>query len=86
MPKAITSEMIKNNDVIVITGENVVYYNNTVTTLKELENKFLQSTTKPQQLLIKANRRTSVGRIADIWDICRKTGIEYINIATNQDN
>ncbi len=87
LPKAVTSDMIKEeNLVITITSENVVYLNNTVTTLKELENTLTKLKSKNHQLLIKTDRRTSVGRIVDVWDLCRKIGLDHINIATNQDN
>lgn len=87
LPKAVTSDMIKEeNLVMTITSENVVYLNNTVTTLKELEDTLTKLKSKDHQLLIKADRRTSVGRIVDVWDLCRKIGLDHINIATNQDN
>lgn len=87
LPKAVTSDMIKEeNLVITITSENVIYLNNTVTTIKELENTLTKLKSKNHHLLIKTDRHTSIGRIVDIWDLCRKTGLDHINIATNQDN
>jgi len=86
LPKAVTSDIIKEENLIVtITSENILYLNGTVTTLKELERKLSQPNTKDRPLLIKADRRASVGRIVDIWDLCRNLGIERINIATNQE-
>jgi len=35
--------------------------------------------------MIKADRRSSMGRIVDIWDLCRQLGIEKINIATTRE-
>jgi len=86
LPKAVTSDIIKEENLIVtITSENILYLNGTVTTLKELKRRLSQSNTKERPLLIKADRRASVGRIVDIWDLCRNLGIEQINIATNQE-
>jgi len=86
LPKAVTSDIIKEENLIVtITSENIIYLNGVVTTLKELKLKLGQPNIKDHPLLIKADRRASVGRIVDIWDLCRNLGIERINIATNQE-
>ena len=86
LPKAVTSDIIKEENLIVtITSENILYLNGVVTTLKELKRRLSQPNTKDRPLLIKADRRASVGRIVDIWDLCRNLGIERINIATNQE-
>jgi biopolymer transport protein ExbD len=86
LPKAVTSDIIKDENLIVtITSENIIYLNNDVITLKELKNRLSQPNTKMRPLLIKADRRASVGRIVDVWDLCRNLGIERINIATNQE-
>jgi len=86
LPKAVTSDIIKEENLIVtITSENIIYLNGTVITLKELKTRLSQPNIKDKPLLIKADRRASVGRIVDIWDLCRHLGIERINIATNQE-
>ncbi len=35
-------------------------------------------------VLIKADVGSSVGKIVEIWDLCRRAGITKVNIATNQ--
>jgi biopolymer transport protein ExbD len=86
LPKAVTSDIIKEeNLIVIITSENIIYLNNNVITLKELQLQLGQSNTNKRPLLIKADRRASVGRIVDVWDLCRNLGIERINIATNQE-
>ncbi len=85
LPKAVTSDVIKEENIIVtITGENVIYLNSEVSTLKELEKELKRLKDKNLPLLIKADRRASVGRIVDVWDLCRHLEIERINIATNE--
>ncbi len=88
LPKAVTSNVIKDENVIItITSENVSYLNGAIITLAELENNLKTSYADNERpILIKADRRASVGRIVDIWDLCRNLGIEKINIATNQKN
>ena len=86
LPKTVTSDAIKNENVVVtITRENVIYLNDAVITLKELNQALSQFSGKERPLLIKADRRASVGRVVDVWDLCRNLGIERINIATNQE-
>ena len=85
LPKAVTSDIIKKeNWVITLTGENVIYLNDALVTIKELKAKLSKSDSQKLSVLIKADRRASVGRIVDLWDLCRGLGIEQINIATNQ--
>lgn len=85
IPKAVTSDVIKEkNLVITITGEDVIYFNNALVTTQELKAALGASDNKKLSVLIKADRRSSMGRIVDVWDLCRILGIERINIATNQ--
>lgn len=87
LPRAVTSDNInEQNIVITITAENIIYFNNSLITLNELQEKLTSRPQTQRPLLIKSDRRASVGRIVDVWDLCRKLGIERINIATNQDD
>ncbi len=86
LPKAITSEVIKEeNLIIIITSEDVLYLNDVISTMKTLKEKLNEKENKNRLILIKADRRASLGRIIDIWDLCRELGIERVNIATNQE-
>lgn len=86
LPKAVTSDVIKEDNVVIsISSENILYLNNAVITVKELGAYLKKMPDKQQPILLKADRRSSVGRIVDVWDLCRSIGVENINIATNQD-
>ncbi len=86
LPKAITSDVIKEENLnITISSENVIYLNNKIVTIKELSQELEKPNNKKRPILIKADRRSSVGRIVDVWDLCRDLGIERINIATDQE-
>ena len=85
VPKAVTSDSIKEeNFIITVTSENVIYLNNKLVTIKELKNSLTESNRLNRPVLIKSDRRASVGTIVGVWDICRNLGIERINIATDQ--
>jgi len=87
LPKAVTSDIIKEENLIItITSENIIYLNSNISTLEELKSELEKIKGKNNPILIKADRRSSVGRIVDVWDLCRNLGIERINIAINQDN
>ena len=86
LPKAVTSDTVRDeNFVITITSENVIYLGNQVLTIKELTENLNTPAVRNRPILIKADRRASMGRIVDVWDLCRKIGIERINIATTRD-
>jgi len=87
LPKAVTSEAIKYENIeILITSENVTYLNGNVITTNELKALLKQvSKRKGQTILIRADRHASLGRVVEIWDMARDLGIAEINIATNQE-
>ncbi len=86
LPKAVTSEVVKYENVeVVISSENVIYINGKIVTLQELKTLLKQTAKAKGSILIKADRRASLGRIVEVWDMCRDLGITQINIATNQE-
>ena len=87
LPKAVTSDVIKEeNFIITITNDDIIYVNDNVSTLKDLRTKLKIFKSSNRPILIKADRRARVGSVVDVWDLCRNSGIEKINIPTNQDN
>jgi len=86
LPRAVTSEAVKIENIeIVVTGENVTYFNGKVVTTQELKALLKQVAKREQTILIKADRRASLGRVVEIWDTARDLGVSQINIATNQE-
>jgi len=85
LPKAITSEVVgEENIVITITADNLIYLNGKLATVKELDAKLKAYVNKNLPLLIKADKKCSLGRVVEVWDTCRKLGLAQVNIATNQ--
>lgn len=86
LPKAVTSEVVRYENIeILVTSENVTYFNGRVVTTQELKNLLKQAAKRNQTVLIKSDRRASLGRVVEIWDLGRDLGITQINIATNQE-
>ncbi|MFH1656064.1 MAG: biopolymer transporter ExbD [Candidatus Omnitrophota bacterium] len=86
LPKSVTSDVIQKESVVItVSSENVIYLNNSVVTMTELRKELVYAAKKQNPLLIKSDRRASLGRIVEIWDLCREMGISKINIATDQE-
>ncbi|KPK97379.1 MAG: hypothetical protein AMJ95_09275 [Omnitrophica WOR_2 bacterium SM23_72] len=86
LPKAVTSEVVRFENVeIMVTGENILYLNGKVITMAELKELLKQAAQRKQAILIKSDRRASLGRVVEIWDMARDLGVNQINIATNQE-
>ena len=85
LPKAVTSEVLhEQNFVITVTGENLIYFDNKAVTSNELNKKLVKEIAPLKKpLLIKADRHSSLGRVVEVWDMCRAAGISHVNIATN---
>lgn len=85
LPKAVTSDVVKQETIeIVVSSENVVYLSGNVVTLKEIKAVFKLAAKRQQPILLKADRRASLGRVVEIWDMARDLGISQISIATDQ--
>lgn len=85
IPHAVTSDIVRDDNMtIIITGENILYYNARVITVDALRDLLSRPDNRQRPLLIKADRRASLGRIVDVWDLGRKMGVGRINIATDQ--
>lgn len=86
LPRAVTSEVIQKKSLIItVTAENLIYLNEKSVTGEELSRALADTMEKSSPLLIKADRRCSLGRIVEVWDICRESGFTQINIATNRE-
>jgi len=86
LPKAVTSEVVTAENIeILVSAENVTYLNGEVVTSQELKKTLREAAKRNQAILIKSDKRASLGRVVEIWDTARELGITQINIATNQD-
>ena len=85
LPKALTSEVIqRENLIIVVTAENSLIINERVVDENELSSRLKIAAKESKPILIKADRKANLGKVVEVWDMCRAEGIEKINIATSQ--
>ena len=86
LPKAVTSEVVKYENIeIMVTSESIIYLDGRIITMQEMKLLLKQAAKRNQSILIKADKRASLGRVVEIWDMARDLGITQINIATNQE-
>lgn len=85
LPKAVTSEVIQEEgSVISIDKDDRVYLNDREISKDELSSNLRLVAKEKTALLIKADSRSSLGKIVDIWDMCRNEGVSQVSIATNK--
>ena len=86
LPRAVTSEVVRYENIeIILSGGDIVYFNGKVITIPQLEMLVKQAASRHQSVLIKADKDVSLGKIVEIWDMCRNLGVSQVNIATNQE-
>jgi biopolymer transport protein ExbD len=85
LPKTVTADLLTEGKfVIVVTSEDIIYYGDKAVDLDELKQLLQKKKGEIKGVLIKADKRASLGRIIQVWDICRDLGIQKLNIATLQ--
>jgi len=83
LPRAITSEALREkNLVIVITAGGKIYLDNEIISLDELSAGLEKAARDERAVLIKADQKISLGRVVEVWDLCRDVGITQVSIAT----
>jgi len=85
LPKVVTSEAVRYEKIeVLLTQGEQIYLNGSQVTLEELKSAFSKAAKNNQAVLIKADRRLSLDKATQVWDLARQSGVTQINIATNQ--
>ena len=83
LPKALTSETVHDTSLVVtVTQDNLMMLNENAVTLEDLAVAFEKAAKDNVPLLIRADRSASLGKVVEIWDLCRDVGLTKVNIAT----
>ncbi len=86
LPKTVTSAAVDRQDIdLIVSSENFIYFKGTLIPLPELKKLIHQAGLNRQAVLIKADKDAALGKVVEIWDICRKSGVSQVNIATNKE-
>lgn len=82
LPKAVTAEVTQERNVTVtVSRQDRLYLDGKVVTLQDLRAALASSRQKP--VLLRSDRKASMGRVIEVWDLCRSLGISQIHIATD---
>ncbi len=85
LPRALTGEVLNSESVIVtVTGQDLLFLGDKPITIQDLTATLKEAAQENKTLLLKADTNASLGRVVELWDLCREIGIPQINIATNQ--
>ena len=84
LPNAVTSEIVKRDNIeIVLKEDGSIYLNQKQATLEGLKVFLKQVAKRNPSVLVKAENRVSLEALVRIWDLARSEGILQVNIATN---
>lgn len=85
LPRAVTSEVLVKDTLVVTVTENAeVYVNERPATRDELVSRVKAAAREGRALLIKADKKVGLGKVIDVWDICRQADVKQISVATTQ--
>ena len=85
LPGAVTGKTVpKNNIEVLITNKDQVHVNNKMVTTSELASRLRIAAKSDTPVLIRSDKFASMGKVVDVWDMCREAGISNVNIATVQ--
>ena len=85
LPRAVTSEVLHKELLIVtITDGNEIFINERPIEGDELVSRITLAARDGQPLLIRADKMANLGKVIEVWDICRQVDVKQINIATTQ--
>ena len=85
LPRAVTSEVLQKKLLVVTVNEaNEVFIDERPVNGDELVSRITVASRDEQPLLIKADKEADLGKVIEVWDICRQVDIKQINIATTQ--
>ena len=85
LPKAMTSEVVQQDSVVMtITRDDKVYLNEREISRDEIASNLKLLAKSRTPLLIKADSGASLGRVVEVWDMCRNEGVLQVNIATGK--
>ncbi len=85
LPRVVTSDgMIYENIVLSVNSADDIYLNSRQVSIEELGRLFEQLCARKYALLVKSDKKASLGRISQICDLAKAKGITHLNIATNR--
>lgn len=86
LPGAVTSKVIPERNLeVLINDKDHIYVQDKRITVEELTSRIRMAGKAKTPVLIKADKSASLGKVVEVWDLCREVGISNVNIATLQE-
>ncbi|MBL7068703.1 MAG: biopolymer transporter ExbD [Candidatus Omnitrophica bacterium] len=83
LPGTVSGKSLPREDLLIlITDKNQVLVNDIKVTLERLKFKIGAAAKNKTHIMIKSDKEASLGKVVEIWDLCRDAGVTNINIAT----
>ena len=83
LPKTVTSDVVHRETLqITVAQGDRLYFGEKIMTLQELRSKLAGLSKTGEPILLRADRKASMGRVMEVWDTCRSQGIAQVHIAT----
>jgi len=70
--------------IIYVTAKNELLVGDETLSFDKLDSRIAEAARAKKHILIKADKKASMGKVVAIWDLCRDAGISNINIATGR--
>ncbi|MBI3322223.1 MAG: biopolymer transporter ExbD [Candidatus Omnitrophica bacterium] len=84
LPRTVTTDVAQKESFSVSVSEKGnLFLGSSVVTLQELKGRLDKSRRGEEPVLIRADRQAPMGRIVEVWDLCRSLGITQVHIATD---
>ncbi len=81
LPAFSNSGFEENHFTVQVTAENILFFNGKVVTINDLKRALLKVPHAANTVIyVRVDRRASMGRVTDVWDLCKGLGIARIKI------
>lgn len=85
LPNAVSGKVLPPEDLVIfITEKGLVLVDGKEISHKRLDAKLKVAAEGNSHISIKADKMTPLGKVVEVWDLCRKVGIKNLNIATER--
>ena len=85
LPNAISSKLLPKEDLVIyITEKGTAMIDDKKLGLKKLKGRVKTAAETNSHISIKADKNTPLGKVIEVWDLCRDAGIRNLNIATGR--
>ena len=84
LPRALTTDKIRATSIeILISQDGTIYFNDRAITQDKISALLKEAARNNQSVLVKADKHAPLGKLIEVWDKARNSGISQINTLTD---